>query len=306
MKNLKTKKSVQVLLSAYNGEKYLAPQLDSILAQTGVEVSVLVRDDASTDHTKEILENYAQKHINIRWYSGDNLGVQRSFFELLDMADEGKDYYAFADQDDFWLPEKLLKAVSTLEKEEKNQPLLYGSKVVYASEDLKKQELFSYAVPKEPAFGNALVENICMGCTEVFNRELLELVRAHKASGDTLHDWWMYLTASCFGKVVFDENAYILYRQHAGNQVGMQNNWSARWKKRFIHFKKLRYSLSRQARDFLDRYTVEGECRILALKLADYRSSIKKRIALIREDRIYRQQDLDNKIYHLLFLLGLL
>ena len=306
MKNLKSEKSVQVLLSAYNGEKYLVSQLDSILAQTGVEVSVLVRDDASTDHTKEILENYAQKHINIRWYSGDNLGVQRSFFELLDMADAGRDYYAFADQDDFWLPEKLQKAVNELEKEEKNQPLLYGSKVVYASEDLKKQEQFSYAVPKEPAFGNALVENICMGCTEVFNRELLELVRAHKASGDTLHDWWMYLTASCFGKVVFDENAYILYRQHAGNQVGMQNNWSARWKKRFIHFKKLRYSLSRQARDFLDRYTVEGECRILALKLADYRSSIKKRIALIREDRIYRQQDLDNKIYHLLFLLGLL
>lgn len=299
-------KSVQILLSAYNGEKYLASQLDSILGQEGIEVSILVRDDASTDHTVDILQKYAEQHTNIRWYSGKNLGVQKSFLNLLDFADADKDYYAFADQDDFWLPEKLQKAVEMLEKEEQNQPLLYGSKVIYASEDLQKQEVFSYTVPKAPAFGNALVENICMGCTEVFNKTLLELVRNRKPEGKTLHDWWLYLSASCFGKVVFDENAYILYRQHGNNQVGMQNNWLARWKNRFSHFKKLRYSLSTQAEDFSDRYIIEGENRRLLSELKDYRKNIRNRVALIKETGIYRQQDLDNKIYHLLFLFGLL
>lgn len=299
-------KSVQVLLSTYNGEKYLAEQLDSILAQEGVDISVLIRDDASTDHTIDILQEYAKEHNNVKCYLGKNIGIQKSFLELLDLAETGVDYYAFADQDDFWLSEKLQKAIEVLEHEEQGKPLLYGSKVIYASEDLQEQQAFLYSVPKAPAFGNALVENICMGCTEVFNRELLDLVRNHKPDGTTLHDWWLYLAASCFGKVIFDDNAYILYRQHANNQVGMINDWCGRWKKRFGHFKQLRHSLSAQAKDFADKYPLEEENKRLAMLLVDCRKNFKSRVALMRELKIYRQQDMDNKIYHLLFLLGLL
>lgn len=299
-------KRVQVLLSAYNGENYLEEQLDSILSQNDVEVSILVRDDGSVDRTRDILLDYEKKYSNFRWYTGTNIGVQRSFMELLDSADEEFDYYAFADQDDVWLPEKLQRAICLLEKEAGIQPLLYGSKVIYADKDLKAPEAFSYTIEKAPAFGNALVENICMGCTEVFNRELLLLVREHKPTKETLHDWWLYLTASCFGKVLFDNNAYILYRQHGGNQVGMQNTWVSRWRARIHHFGKLKYSLSGQAADFLEIYDLNGENEALARLLAEYRWDLKKRVRLIQEKRIYRQQSLDTKVYHLLFLFGLL
>lgn len=299
---------VQVLMSAYNGEKYLAEQIDSILAQEGVEVSLLIRDDGSTDKTTDILKYYAKRNHNIIWYKGDNLGVQGSFFDLLARADLKAEYYAFSDQDDYWLPEKLFRAVQELQSEEekKSQPLLYAGKVIYASEDLKHREKFSFTVPREPEFGNALVENICMGCTEVFNRRLLELVREHKPSSNILHDWWLYLSASCFGKVVFDQAAYILYRQHESNQIGMQNNWMERWKNRIHHFRKLRYTLSTQAQDFLNSYGTEYPDCELVLKMADYRSGIRTRLALIKEPGIYRQQKTDNLIYHILFLAGLL
>lgn len=300
-------KRVQVLLSAYNGEKYLAEQLDSILGQVGVDVSILVRDDGSIDKTIDILSAYAVKYENIEWYQGNNLGVQGSFFDLLDRASGQADYYAFSDQDDYWLPEKLLKAVESLQLEfDTERPLLYAGKEIYASEDLQTREAFAYSVPREAVFGNALVENICMGCTEVFNRKLLDLVRKHRPSSQILHDWWLYLSASCFGKVIFDQHAYILYRQHENNQIGMQNNWVERWRNRFRHFQTLKHSLSAQAQDFLTSYGEDCPQAELAGKVACSRTGFHARVSLIRDSRIYRQQKADNWVYHFLFLLGLL
>lgn len=300
-------KHVQVLLSAYNGEKYLAEQLDSILGQIGVDVSILARDDGSIDKTRDILSAYADKYENIAWYQGNNLGAQGSFFDLLNNASGQADYYAFSDQDDYWLPEKLLKAAESLQSEfDADIPLLYASKVIYASEDLQTREAFAYSVPREAVFGNALVENICMGCTEVFNRKLLDLVREHEPAGGTLHDWWLYLSASCFGKVVFDQHAYILYRQHESNQVGMQNDWGTRWRNRMRHFQTLRHSLRAQAKDFLTSYGTDFPQAELAGKVACSKIGFRARVSLVRDSRIYRQQKADNWVYHFLFLLGLL
>ena len=90
-------KKVQVLLSTYNGEKYLKEQLDSIIAQKGVDVHILARDDGSKDDTIKILEGYE----NIDIIKGSNIGVCKSFFELINKSGE-YDYYSFADQDDVW------------------------------------------------------------------------------------------------------------------------------------------------------------------------------------------------------------
>ena len=92
---------VAVLMSSYNGEKYIRPQIDSILAQEGnFELSLFVRDDGSTDKTQAILQEYAQKR-KLTWYTGNNLGPARSFMDLLKKC-KGFNYYAFADQDDYW------------------------------------------------------------------------------------------------------------------------------------------------------------------------------------------------------------
>ena len=300
-------KHIQVLMSAYNGEKYLKEQIESILNQQGVEVSLLIRDDGSKDNTVLILEQYSKTNENVQYYKGSNIGVRQSFFDLLNHADRACDYFAFSDQDDYWLPEKLRRAAEILEgKKKEDCPLLYGSMVIYASEDLKDRREVPYKNRRAVTFGNALAENIFMGCTEVFNRSLLELAANHIPKKEVWHDWWLYLTASCFGQAIYDEKAYILYRQHGNNQLGMQNSWALRWKNRMEHFKQLKHSLSRQAQEFTDSYGIDYKYGDLAELLANYRSSLTKRIQLAKEKRIYRQQKIDDKVYHMLFLMGLL
>lgn len=294
-------------MSTYNGEKYLKEQIDSILAQQDVSVSLLIRDDGSSDGTVGILKQYSAQYENISFYTGRNIGVQKSFFDLLKKADRSADYYAFSDQDDYWLPEKLKRAVKLLGRADRQDiPLLYGSMVIYASGDLKVWQPVSYCNRRKTKLGNALAENIFMGCTEVFNKELLTLASSHLPKGAQWHDWWLYLTAAAFGRAVYDREAYILYRQHGDNRLGMQESWRKRWKNRFLHFKQLKYSLNRQAVQFLRAYGTDYPGGDLVELLAHYRGSFGMRLRIAHERRIYRQQTMDDIAYHLLFLLGLL
>lgn len=298
---------IQVLLSAYNGEKYILEQLESIQQQKEVELSILIRDDESTDKTVTLLKDYAAVHANVQFYTGKNVGASASFFDLVEKADKKNEFFAFADQDDIWLPDKLSRALQCLSQEkEQAQPLLYASQVQYANADLSLINASLYQREKKPAFGNALVENICMGCTEVFNRQLLECVASHRPQSSIMHDWWFYLTASCFGTVYYDKESYILYRQHETNEVGMQENWRKRWKHRLKQFKKRKGTLQEQAVDFLQQYGSAIPEYEKVLQLATYKDSLKQRMELIKNREVYRQERLDNQVYHLLFFLGLL
>ena len=110
-------KRIQVLLSAYNGENYIAEQIKSILRQKHVQVSLLIRDDGSEDATWKILSEYAAKHRNVCVYAGKNIGTQKSYFDLLAHADSDMDYFAFSDQDDVWHTHKLRRAVEILSQQ---------------------------------------------------------------------------------------------------------------------------------------------------------------------------------------------
>lgn len=299
-------KRIQVLLSAYNGENYIAEQIKSILRQKYVQVSLLIRDDGSEDATWKILSEYAAKHRNVCVYAGKNIGTQKSYFDLLAHADSDMDYFAFSDQDDVWHTHKLRRAVEILSQETENKPLLYASNVICASEDLRIKTRIYRLKRKHPSFGNALVENICTGCTEVFNKQLLELVRMHPPGCAILHDWWFYMTAACFGKVCFDEKAYILYRQHAHNQVGMQATQWNRWKRRMLRIGSLRGLLSQQAKDFADAYEdMHVQNRGLEL-MAGYRQNSRKKWEVVVSGLVYRQNRIDRWIYKILFLAGYL
>ena len=119
-----------VLMSTYNGGQFLREQIDSILAQKGVEVRLLVRDDGSKDDTCAILSEYASAHRDIVWRQGENIGFVRSFSALVAMALESEipaDYYAFADQDDIWMPEKLSTACGVLATKDPAKPHLFTS-----------------------------------------------------------------------------------------------------------------------------------------------------------------------------------
>ena len=230
--------TVQVLLSTYNGETYLKQQLDSILNQKNVAVKLFVRDDGSSDGTVDILRAYAALHDNICYLCGENCGVVASFFRLFELSDPDVDFYALSDQDDVWDEDKLSIACQKLEqmrkskspKKKKNDsqirtfatPLLYCCDAWNTDDALNLLPESMQTAGKElvPDFRNALIENIARGASIVFNQALMSYIRISMPQDIYMHDWWLYLVASCFGEVCYDSAAHYKYRQHAGNALG--------------------------------------------------------------------------------------
>lgn len=217
---------VTILLSTYNGEKYLREQLESIYSLVNFkDIFVLVRDDKSTDSTLEILKEYQDKHDNFSFYQGENVGPAKSFWDLLNKAKES-DYFAFADQDDVWDKDKLEVAISELEKKDKNKPLLYFSDVRVVDESLNVTSETMVSKDIEISYPMSLFNNIAPGCTFVFNNKLRELAIKYDVSKNYIHihDWLIYMIASCFGEVVFDKSTHMSYRQHGNNSIGAIKN----------------------------------------------------------------------------------
>lgn len=233
-----------ILLSTFNGEKYLAEQLDSLLGQTCQEWMLLVRDDGSTDGTRKILAEYACRDSRIELLPhNQRLGAADSYLELLSLAPEA-DYYAFCDQDDVWLPGKLSRSVQRLVGHEA-MPALYCSGLQLVDDELRPLG-WSRALRLEPCFLNSLVENIAIGCTLVLNRQACQLLRLRIPPRRQIymHDWWCYQVISAFGLVIYDPESFILYRQHAANTLGGLQGF-ALWRRRLLQFKKRRKSSQR-------------------------------------------------------------
>lgn len=214
-------KSVQVLLSTWNGADYLSELLDSLISQkTGVNVRVLIRDDGSTDETVSIIKKYLADNPSWHLEEGENVGVNESFRRLLELADPKVDVYFFCDQDDVWFPDKIQVAVDALAKSDNTGvPLLYGSRSMITDGQLNP--LGPTTDPREVSFANALVMNFAPGHTMAFNRTLLEkAVRVWDSSRILYFDHWMYLIASAYGEVILDRGWHCFYRNHEGNAVG--------------------------------------------------------------------------------------
>lgn len=272
---------VTVLLSAFNGAPFIREQIDSILKQTGVEVSIIVRNDGSTDNTAAILSEY-QAHPNFSFYSGSNIGWAMSFMDLLLQAPDS-DYYAFCDHDDIWLAEKLSQAVECLNTLPSG-PQLYASNLYYYKDGKTEglHRLTDYRL--HPGFG--LVRCIAYGCTCVFNRELAYIVRQHPPRVVLAHDYWMFQTALLLGKVYFDNRSYILYRQHPSQQIGAKHSAWEVLKRRLSHVWTITTDKpvhEQYARELLHCYAslVSDENKDLLTCVAHYHSSIRLRMRLI-------------------------
>lgn len=302
-------KKVQILMSTYNGDKYLREQLDSIIKQNYSNFSILIRDDGSTDNTLSILEEYKNKYGNIiSYYQGENIGVIKSFFDLMKNADNEASYYALSDQDDFWKINKIKRAVSEIQNIEiiRDIPILYCSRTTLVDKDLNKLPISIRRTKVKPSFGNALVENICTGCTAVINKKLLNIVINHTPNFTVMHDWWLYLTASYFGKVIFDEKSFILYRQHDNNVLGSRTNYLNEFKIRLKQFKKNKNLISKQAKEFKKLYKIKNNMNGKSLLfVSNYKYNIIYKINILFSKDIYRQRKLDNFIFKILFLFNL-
>lgn len=207
---------VEVLLSAYRGERHLRAQLDSILAQQGVEVRVMVWDDGSTDRTLDVLRAYGgDPRVEVR--AGENLGLPFAFFSLIQNSGEA-DFYALADQDDVWCPHKLRRAVTSLGA--LLSPALYCARVEVTDADLRPRYLHPLPL-RGPSFENALVQNVATGCTIVFNPAARAVLRDRWPVEAVMHDAWLYLVVAGTGVVLYDPEVVVKYRQHSHNAVGM-------------------------------------------------------------------------------------
>ena len=220
---------IQVLLSTYNGEKYIKEQIDSILKQEEVEISLLIRDDGSCDKTLEIIEDFKKSNPNITYYSGKHLGPARSFMDLINNSGEFN-YYAFSDQDDVWKPKKLISAINKLNQS--NQPSLYLSSMDIVDENLNFIE--TKYVDGNFCFEGEMIKNFATGCTQVFNKSLKEIIKSYTPNYIIMHDSW--ITRVCYaigGNVIIDKNSYINYRQHQNNVLGYKEKSLQKLKRQF-------------------------------------------------------------------------
>lgn len=278
---------IVVLLSTYNGEQYLQTQLDSLYAQEGVSLRILVRDDGSSDATCALLER-EQAAGRLCWYGGENKKPARSFLDLVYHAPDAE-YYAFCDQDDFWLHDKLSIAVSQLKKTDPKRPALYYGRPRRVDSQLMPAENPSRSLHRMLTFKSALINSNATGCTMVFNRSLLELIRDKEPVYLPMHDTWLHkvcLVAN--GQLLFDDDVHILYRQHGNNVIGISISGKDKLRKHLLSLKTQDCSRSRTIRSLLDCYgsLMNEEDHALAEKVVHYKDGLVQRLSLALDPKI--------------------
>lgn len=275
---------VCILLSTYNGEKYLEEQLTSLINQEGVDIQILVRDDGSTDKTLHILNKWKKDGL-IEWYTGENLRPAKSFMNLLRNAPKA-DFYAFCDQDDVWLPNKLNKAICKIEPTDK--PALYLSRTTLVDTDknIIGMSEFEYKF----TLGEAIVTNPATGCTLVLNNSLRNIAVRFEPERLAMHDEWIYKLCLIFNGILYaDKESYILYRQHDHNVLGANESFKTKIKRRTkLLLGKKAGERSTSLKELFELYgnDMPSESRCFIEKAAKYDKSFFNKMNLILDKRL--------------------
>ena len=307
-------RKVVVLLSTYNGEKYLEEQLDSILQQNVDNVEIIIRDDGSKDNTVNILEkyrkNYPQKIKKI--IKGKNIGVIKSFFYLVEYVTLDYDCYMFCDQDDYWCNEKIKRVLKIFDecKEEKKG---YFSNLFLVNENL---EIIKKRYHKKllPSLRNCFFENIVTGCTYAANKEMFKEIQQdylkikNELNFLPMHDRHFYFLTCHKGKLIYDTESFIYYRQHGNNVVGMEKNKVKAFTKRIVDILKRKSDNKRiKYLKFIEKnYKNElsdVEKRFLEQLLRNYNNFF-KRIIFIVFNKFTRQNKYDEYFSKIAYLIG--
>lgn len=301
-----TGKRVQILLACYNGERYLREQLDSFLALDNVQdCAVLIRDDGSTDATGTILKEYRDQY-GFQVEFGKHLGTNASYQWLLENSDQSCDFFAFSDQDDVWLPQKISHAVAELTCFSQEKPLLFASRSQITDKALHPIG-YSCDPIRGVSFYNAMVQNVLPGHTQVFNARLRDDLCRHGMLKAHVVDWWVYLAASARGQIVFSRDCNVLHRQHGDNAVGYRIGALAGIRRKLEYIQEGKgNAISRQLQAFSEEYGGElpEEYRRELASYLNGLGSFAKRLAYLRNSRVYRQKRSEDWKFRLLYAVG--
>lgn len=285
---------VAILLATKNGADFLPAQLESLERQSHPDWSLWVSDDGSEDATREILDDFAGRYGSerVHLFEGPGRGPTRNFLSLIGRIECEAQAYAFCDQDDVWLRDRLSRGLGHLNGTG-SRPTLVGHRTHIVTEDLTPRGL-SPLFTSPPGFLNALVQSIAGGNTMLMNRAARDLIRAAGTDLDVVtHDWWAYqIVSGAGGSVIYDPEPTILYRQHATNLIGANDSFAARllriralFQARFHEWNSRNIAALDQCRDLL---TPDARRHLDAFVDIRGRRGIQA-IAALRRSGLYRQ-----------------
>ena len=226
-----SKTSIAICMATYNGEGYISEQIESILAQTYSDWRLFIRDDNSNENTVQMIDEYVGKYPGkiVRINDSSLIGgsSKKNFAAIVKWVKEHYEfnYYAFSDQDDFWLPDKVEKTFTLLKsiEVENGGPVLVHTDLKVVDSNLKElgPSFFEYRAlnPDVKDLNHLLIQNNITGCTMMWNKALNDIVTLDD-DAVAMHDWWLTLAACCFGRIECLKEPTILYRQHESNVVG--------------------------------------------------------------------------------------
>lgn len=249
---------IDILMATYNGERYVAEQIESIQRQTYKNWRLLISDDCSSDRTLDIVDRYAKCDSRIHVVSKDVKygGAKDNFFALMGLSDAS--YCMFCDQDDVWLSDKINKTLKLMRELECKAPdginlVFTDMKVVDADLNVINDsfERFSSIDPWRTKFPQVVAQSLGAGCTMMINAATRKLaLQIEGLDNVIMHDWWLSLVAAAFGHIGYLDESTSLYRQHSSNEVGALEYSPM---KRASHFDQMKESVSAtvlQARAF--------------------------------------------------------
>lgn len=223
---------IDILLATYNGEKYIAEQIDSIMNQTYKDWNLIIRDDGSTDNTTKIIEEYKRLYpskITLLKNNDKNLGASMNFSKLVEYSNA--DYIMFCDQDDIWQSDKIKTTFNEMKRLENSQnnkiPLMVFSDLTIVDENLNIiAKSFWNSQKLDPIISQSLykilAQNVVTGCTIMINKKAAKQFFPIPTKY-ILHDHWVAINICKFGKASYIDRSLIYYRQHSNNELGAIN-----------------------------------------------------------------------------------
>ncbi len=296
--------NIIVLMSTYNGDKYLQQQVDSILNQKGVDIKLYVRiDGGNSQNTLSILNKIAANDHRIIISAESNIGCAKSFWKMLNDCPNA-DFYAFSDQDDVWYEDKLESAINILRSRNNAIPQLYCSNVDIVNENLQPIGGEVGGCAYATYFPMTFIKSLAPGCTFVFNDATRKkCIEYNDMLG--IHDWTMTRIVSLFGEIYYDYKSHMAYRQHGNNVIG-----ASTLRKRLGKsvFRLLKNSSTRiiVAEKILLTYSnqISDDKREKLMKLINYNKSFKTKLKLIKDNDFLPKSFWERVGFRLVILLG--